>query len=1369
MAMHEMLTHAERMGGPRAGERRGSLTRGETGLPVEIEFYLRRFVRRRGWVRVWRGVVLAVLFSAAWMGGWLLADRLIQLAWWVRLGALVVHVGVVGWLVGRPMWGMVRRLFDLQRGAYGLPRVDSTEASHPWAVERANVMSEAAAEVERLDGGFGDRLATVVSQVLGPGRHRGSESMLRALMEDVARRAKVEDPRKLLPWRRMLYPTEASHPWALFLHRWALKRWWFVGLMCALALGVAAMSLSWLDLPNLARRYVMPLTDVPPVTTTRLLAATEPASVDGVVDVVQGRPLTFRVEAARLGQKAVTLHLRKPGEGWAQVGMNDAGDGVFEHTLSAVEDDLQWFASGGDARTLLQEVRVLRRPAVAEFRIDYEYPEYSERRSLMVTNADGLIEAPVGTEAVVTVSATEPLERAVMRMGRDNRRPRSVNLEPTEDPRAWQGRLRVEQDLSYSVELVSDRGVPGSGPGVMHIRAIPDRPPLVRLLQPAEDLRLHPRDILQVHYQVLDDYGIGSMWVAVRVNDAEAPKSAVVLRGDARRQEGTHALDLAGLELQIGDVVTVSLGAEDRAGQQTVSEPRTVLISPRSIDINAHLRISELRQSTELVNGLVRELEAAVVAMEEGSGSSGLGYLFRMSQVDRYVTAAAETAVLLRQALLRAVVRSDSGELAVVLGHLVDEAQMQWSSCEQVVARLGRGGGMGQPLREQLPSLLRSARALQGDVRTILEAEQAAALLADRENVRASEQAHANDGQLAEPARPQSVTALLGETLRRAREEIATVASAMGMEVDDELEQNLREKVEAGQALLRGREALDFQPAAREWASGLAEGQWDRLLEERLSAAAQVEAVRPGGDLIYARDLQLGARAAGALAGRVMETGGGGHGSRPVRLEDEEERSAVEGARREYVEAMAALQRAARERRVADPEQRLAAASSGAAWDEGVMRAASEARARMLEWAGAVSGATHDRPGARRGVTEDLVLEAGAEAAGRGYERTEAIDAHLLAQFERAQADGDMGAAHAAEAIKEARRLMSEARELDRLAAEQGALARQTEAPEGAASDLLADRQQEVATAIQSIEEQRRQWNRPSAREAALGGIQQAQERLTVMPQQLAEAREAARVRRVAAARLEMAEMEMETAVGERYEVARRAAREALRQLNEAQEELESVSRAVHADVAESVARELRQFNPETSGAVAVLDQQLGPWLRRLRQAMRAGEGAEVEGAIQETREALDRVQAELRRAQDELVERDPLVAARWFAREATAALSHSPPNLQSAQEHQQVTTSALSRAWDQSVHRAATERLSGATRLRTLFSLPLLEEEGTEGAATVLETLPTLREWGRMRLRPAQPRTAPRHEWDPPGYQDALRAYFEALGRAGE
>ena len=153
----------------------------------------------------------------------------------------------------------------------------------------------------------------------------------------------------------------------------------------------------------------------------------------------QAHALTIEATAERLGDATVWLYLSDDGSAnWSRSAMSWAGDGHYTFAPPSVKRNQWYYVAGGDATTRRYAVRVLRRPAVAEFRIRYAYPAYTGRPPQTVTNSDGVIEAPVGTVATVTITATEPLQSALLTANGEkilmSRPRRNVAATPTPTP-----------------------------------------------------------------------------------------------------------------------------------------------------------------------------------------------------------------------------------------------------------------------------------------------------------------------------------------------------------------------------------------------------------------------------------------------------------------------------------------------------------------------------------------------------------------------------------------------------------------------------------------------------------------------------------------------------------------------------------------------------------------------------------------------------------------------------------------------------------------------------------------------------------------------------------------------------------------------
>ncbi len=286
---------------------------------------------------------------------------------------------------------------------------------------------------------------------------------------------------------------------------------------------------------------------------------------------------------------------------------------------------------------------------------------------------------------------------------------------------------------------------------------------------------------------------------------------------------------------------------------------------------------------------------------------------------------------------------------------------------------------------------------------TVAQGERAQTVLADRENLLASEHKA--------PPAGSGGAERFAQTMQRAKEDVAAGARDLGIDPNaGDLENRLKAKVEASTALLRSVNPVDYAAAAHDWSEELQKSPQQRQsLEDRFSAAAEAEAIRPDADLSRARDLQLASRAAGSIEATIALASG-----RPVPA----------GLTNEFAAAVAALQREHNLHRHDEkhsPEE-LAV----------IHGAASKAREQMAHWApdvedpsappqlpiasariaGGKEGAGMKNGSTRGGVApasttvEELALQASAAAAARDYARSAALDQQLMKKLAEVQSPG---------------------------------------------------------------------------------------------------------------------------------------------------------------------------------------------------------------------------------------------------------------------------------------------------------------------------------------------------------------------------
>ena len=974
-------------------------------LPLAISQYLSTLAQRRRKLALIRGAGLAL---AIWMAGLLLlcwADRVFHLPGALRLVLLISHVGGIFALLTLTLWRWYR------------PTDDAVATS---------------LLAERLDASLPSQLlSTATSRVLGRSAERGSPAMLTSIVDEATTVVDGRDPTSLLPTQLALTP-------------------WFA---CAGAflLSLILLFSSWLSLPRLVARYALPLADIAPVTTTRLSVS------PGNVGVPQNEPLIISVTADRLSPAAPQprLHVSyDAGITWSRYPMA-MGDSGYVYRFDSLSQDARYFVTGGDATSPTFDLRVLRQPLVTEFRVRYVFPKYTSRSPLNVTNRSGLIEAPAGTEATITFIASEALNDAAMLVheGPKDQPPRVVPTSATVDPASRQLKLQIDKNADYTLMLTSERGVKVEAPTRHAIRALPDRPPLVRVYDVGQDARPGPRDVMPVAYQALDDYGLDEVVAVVRVNGGPPIRIGLKVQGDLRRQEQTYPLDIAPLDVKVGDVLAVTIDAKDGRGQWASSRALSALVSPRAIDLNAHQRVVELAAAQGVAQRLVTAWDDARKAIEalarfddapaDGPAAKrAMAQVLAVAQVNRNLMAASESAAVLRQSLLRATARSSGHEMSVTLAKLLDDTQQELIASERMLGM--RTSEVAKQADTKAP--LETARRLRDALTTLARGERSTAVLAEVDNVAAAR----------ERGRDAAYPQALKEGIKRLADDLA--ASLRQLEIDPNaanVKDRLNDNIEASNRLMRDYKMLDFATSAGTWSKEIEKPHQPTGFDERLAIAAQAESVRPDADLVRARDVSIASQAAGRIERNEVAPTTQPTDPLPREL---------------FPASMLAVQRwheLSRPMNDRPPTDEIADRD----------RLATEGRRRMGVWAGHESGLSMDS-GGTVGATpttqvadaaEAIAMEANAASARKDYSAVRRLDRELARATgpQTSAVDG----ADESERVAPYARTMAAAERIDSLAAEQNALAEETASTGAIAANELAGRQDRIGEAIGGVQE----------------------------------------------------------------------------------------------------------------------------------------------------------------------------------------------------------------------------------------------------------------------------------------------------------
>ncbi len=308
-------------------------------------------------------------------------------------------------------------------------------------------------------------------------------------------------------------------------------------------------------------------------------------------------------------------------------------------------------------------------------------------------------------------------------------------------------------------------------------------------------------------------------------------------------------------------------------------------------------------------------------------------------------------------------------DMAVAVASWIDAAQRHEQLADELFRRAGASDVPDNALRDRLRQSVETARHITEQIHLAARGEQAAAILVDQEDLKVI---------AAQRASPDARTAdRVAQALQQANDDLAAELASAGISASAaDVAGQLRSAVDAERSMLHERAPVDFPAVAWEWSREMKNrAVGPSGLERRLAAASQAEAVRQDADLARARDLDLAARAAGALTTLVLQ-------ATPKNIPI--------GPLNEFPHAIEALQRE-------HLLNRQPPASHPPDESRAIHNAALRAREQLARWAGEASSQKTVASASRPGDLESLALRVNAETSRREYKRT-ADDDRAVAQ-----------------------------------------------------------------------------------------------------------------------------------------------------------------------------------------------------------------------------------------------------------------------------------------------------------------------------------------------------------------------------------
>lgn len=542
--------------------------------PAGFEAVFRRYRLRRRLAAAWCNGTRAAAWALGLLALYALLDYMLTwpdelrviAAWtWKTLAALLA------------LGGMVRGLL-----------LSSRSIAREWDARRGDVRRSATTAWE-LD--------------------RASECGETPLGEWLCRRQNAESARLLTSWMRTHSPNGR-----LFARGAALP--------AALAVLLSAF---WLICPEAAstlfRRTLLPELDTPPLSPYSFRVTPDPADVSFGGDLL----LTADVSGGK-PPGALRLLVRSEAIGEQNLAAFREGERTWGRRLEYVTRpcSIAFATEDGRARSRWHAVSVNYRPRITGGGVTLVPPPYTGREPESRALSGRELTVPEGGAAVFELQCNVPVAEIVgtWQPERPGAAPQTIRGEVDREKASCRLALTVHGSGNLSIDVKDARGLAMEKPLDTIIRAKPDQPPAVALIQPSQDCLVVAGHPLEMIAEASDEYGLERFELFRNLRGTTPRPVSLLPTPSVLRHQAKCTIDLAEIGAQPGDVFEWRVEAKDaNPARLNITSSPTVTVAVISPEEYAELLRMEmtLEEFAARYEELSQALEASMRVLDEAA------------------------------------------------------------------------------------------------------------------------------------------------------------------------------------------------------------------------------------------------------------------------------------------------------------------------------------------------------------------------------------------------------------------------------------------------------------------------------------------------------------------------------------------------------------------------------------------------------------------------------------------------------------------------------------------------------------------------------------------------------------------------------
>ncbi|MES2594008.1 MAG: DUF4175 family protein [Verrucomicrobiota bacterium] len=387
---------------------------------------------------------------------------------------------------------------------------------------------------------------------------------------------------------------------------------WIVGAGGAFALIIVLCFITNLHLAGFLARAAVPFANFARPSSVQIsIVAPKPPSMlvpiaselEIIADVIGPQPARVQIETVSGESKPRLQDMTRAGT-------------QYQALISIGQSDVRYRVVAEDAMSSWHTLSARARPRVIEFVKTIVPPAYSGLPEIKLTEDHGDVEALEGSTLKLSLKANQPVTQAELVLNPDHAdHPPAIPVQGIKNG-IINAELLVKPEVeSWQVALTAEEtGFTNEESSPWSVTVLPDLPPFVQVMEPAEQLEMLPDESIRFSGAATDDVGLASVKLAHQVNAGAWTEKE--LSGKTGKESQVQAtLPLVPLQVKAGDTVMLKLIAIDLKGLKTESEPVRIVILEQTMSPQQRQWAAQTRrfaQQAETLSEDAREMRKAV-------------------------------------------------------------------------------------------------------------------------------------------------------------------------------------------------------------------------------------------------------------------------------------------------------------------------------------------------------------------------------------------------------------------------------------------------------------------------------------------------------------------------------------------------------------------------------------------------------------------------------------------------------------------------------------------------------------------------------------------------------------------------------------